>query len=314
MEDYYNIERLKWDLIRSNKGKEIGEIVGGKESGNQIGTFHHISNSFEKSLRLPSQKQAKESILKDFHLLPGVGPATAKKFNNNGICDMSDLKNDPNWCSKVKHILELTDEKNLIKLLSIVERWHPLSHPNCYLLTGFADSEDLLFFDIETMGLRFRPLFLIGIGKFDNDRFVVEQFFARDTSEEKAVIQEFLNRLSVCEILVSFNGRSFDSRYIKERMDLHGLRGFNDIPHFDLLHMCRGRWSVPNNRLVTLERFVLGNKRESDISSAVVPHFYELYLRKKNPGPVIPIIEHNKQDIVSMVSLLNMIAEDELDG
>jgi len=314
LEDLYKIEKMKWDLIKRNKGKNLEDIIGGKERSNELGTFHHLSNSFEKNVSLPSKERAEESILKDFDLIAGVGPATTKKFIDQGICDMLDLRQYQRWCSKVETILDVVEKGDLIELQSLVERWHPLSHPLCYMLTGFADSEDLLFFDIETMGLRFRPLFLIGIGRLDKGKFVVEQFFARDTSEEMAVIQEFLNRLSADTILVSFNGRSFDSRFIKERMDMHDLKGFEDMPHFDLLHMCRGRWKVPNNRLVTLERCVLEEERCSDVSSAMVPHFYELYLRKKNAGPIIPIIEHNKRDIVSMVSLLNTIAEDELEG
>ncbi|MFO8109905.1 MAG: ribonuclease H-like domain-containing protein [Thermoplasmata archaeon] len=313
MERVYQTEQFKWKLLNDNKGKDVQDVLGGFEDENKYGFFHRINTRYEKNLNLPSRTRAAEAILGDFKIIPGVGPVTASKFAERGIRDILDLTKDSRWCSKAEPICGIIEEGDLVKLQALVERCHSLNHPNCYFLTGYARIEDLLFFDIETMGLSSKPLFLIGIGRFDEGAFVVDQFFARDTSEEKAVIQEFLNYLSESSVLVSFNGRSFDSRYIEERMVLHGLKGFNKLPHFDLLRMCRGKWSVPNYRLTTLERFILGEEREEDVPSSLVPHFYEIYMRKNNPGPVIPVIDHNKQDIVSMVSLLNHMARDELD-
>ncbi len=312
MEDMYLFERFKWKLLRTYKGKDICEAIGGGPDENQEGGFHRIVTNYEVKLELPTREQAVEAIMSDLELVRGIGPATATRLKEEGIRDIVELTDSQRWCSRSEHIVKMVDDEDLFSLQSLLQRCHSMSHPGCYLLSGFTRKEDLLFFDIETMGLRFRPLFLIGVGRFLGDGFRVEQFFARDTTEEKAVIREFLDFLSETRVLVSFNGRAFDSRFIKERMDIYGLQGFHDLPHFDLLPMSRGRWPVPDHRLTTLEKWVLGQEREEDVSSSMVPHLYELYLRKNNPGPVIPIIEHNKMDIVSMVSLLQRMGDQEM--
>jgi uncharacterized protein YprB with RNaseH-like and TPR domain len=35
----------------------------------------------------------------------------------------------------------------------------------------------------------------------------------------------------------------------------------------------------------------------------MVPEFYETYLRTQNCGPLVPIVDHNRQDVVSLALL-----------
>jgi hypothetical protein len=35
----------------------------------------------------------------------------------------------------------------------------------------------------------------------------------------------------------------------------------------------------------------------------MVPEFYEMYLNTKNCGPLVPVVEHNRQDVVSLALL-----------
>ena len=48
----------------------------------------------------------------------------------------------------------------------------------------------------------------------------------------------------------------------------------------------------------------MGIKREINIPGALVPHFYDTYLRTKNPGPLVAIVEHNKQDLLTLGTLV----------
>jgi uncharacterized protein YprB with RNaseH-like and TPR domain len=77
------------------------------------------------------------------------------------------------------------------------------------------------------------------------------------------------------------------------------------FPHFDLLHFSRRRWkdTLPSFRLSALEREIFGLHRENDIPGQMVPEFYEMYLRTGNCGPLVPIVEHNKQDVESLAQL-----------
>ncbi|MDD1670212.1 MAG: ribonuclease H-like domain-containing protein, partial [Methanomicrobiales archaeon] len=82
--------------------------------------------------------------------------------------------------------------------------------------------------------------------------------------------------------------------------------------HFDLLHFSRRRWGrdLPDCRLSTLEREIFGISRDVDIPGSLVPEFYEAFLRTGNCGPLVPILDHNRQDLVTLGFLLSALLGD----
>jgi uncharacterized protein YprB with RNaseH-like and TPR domain len=42
----------------------------------------------------------------------------------------------------------------------------------------------------------------------------------------------------------------------------------------------------------------------------MVPEFYEAYLRTGNCGPLVPIIQHNRQDVISLALLFFRLLEE----
>jgi hypothetical protein len=80
--------------------------------------------------------------------------------------------------------------------------------------------------------------------------------------------------------------------------------------HFDVLHFARRKWryETPDCRLHTLQEFLLG-AREADIPSALVPEFYETYLRTHNVGPLLAIVEHNRQDLIGLAHIFSKVCE-----
>ena len=84
------------------------------------------------------------------------------------------------------------------------------------------------------------------------------------------------------------------------------------IPHFDVLHFSRRRWKdqLPSLRLSNLEREILGVSRDNDVPGQMVPEFYETYLRSGNPGPLVPIVRHNGQDVISLARLFFHLLEE----
>jgi uncharacterized protein YprB with RNaseH-like and TPR domain len=89
------------------------------------------------------------------------------------------------------------------------------------------------------------------------------------------------------------------------------MEGDLEKPHFDILYFSRRAWRerVPNCRLGTLENYILGTTRKDDVPGALVPEFYESYMRSKNVGLLIPIIEHNKQDLVTLADIFSKLHE-----
>ena len=52
---------------------------------------------------------------------------------------------------------------------------------------------------------------------------------------------------------------------------------------------------------------MFGLERQGDVPGQYIPDYYNTYLTEGNIGPLIPIIEHNKQDIISLASFLEKI-------
>jgi hypothetical protein len=82
--------------------------------------------------------------------------------------------------------------------------------------------------------------------------------------------------------------------------------------HFDVLHFSRRAWrgQFPDCRLTTLERNLFGIERADDVPSSLVPEFYETYMRTGNAGPLIPIVEHNRMDLVTLANLFSRLHEE----
>ncbi|MFO7792200.1 MAG: ribonuclease H-like domain-containing protein [Candidatus Saliniplasma sp.] len=310
----YRSERLKWKLISKHKGECLEDLVQGDIKENKQGTFYELREEIDIKLDIVNGNSVERELFSDLKLIPGIGKKTEKKLKNNGIQNQQGLKDNERFRDHVNEMIDEIESRDLYRLQQRVEKYYPLNHPLNRKLMGLTEKENLLFFDIETMGLRYCPVFLIGIGTYSDGNLKVKQLLARNLKEEKAVIREFLDISERYDCFVSFNGRSFDSRFISERMKNHDLVGNLDKPHFDVLHFSKGMWrndnDIPNHRLGTLEKHVLNKERENDVSSAMVPQFYKIYLKKRNPGPLIPILEHNKEDIVSLAQLLNLLCKE----
>jgi len=166
--------------------------------------------------------------------------------------------------------------------------------------------EQLLFVDIETTGLSNAPLFLIGILVWDNGGFAVRQFLARDYSEEAAVIGHFHNQCEGRTLLVSFNGKSFDLPYVKNRAIVAGVPWSAVLRHMDLLHVSRSIWKkrLPNCKLQTLEHHICHRTRYGDIPGHLIGAAYHAFVRTGDAFQMADIIRHNMLDLVTLADIL----------
>jgi uncharacterized protein len=172
------------------------------------------------------------------------------------------------------------------------------------------------FIDTETTGLSMGTetyTFLIGIGTYDEDAFMVRQYFMRNPGEERAQLYLVEQALSSCSSIISFNGRAFDlpllnTRFtlIQERLPLAGA------PHLDLLPASRRIWRarLPSCALSELERSVLGVQRTADdVPGWMIPEIYRDYYRTGRGADLIAhVFYHNVVDITSMARLAGRLA------
>lgn len=180
------------------------------------------------------------------------------------------------------------------------------------------DPRKAAFIDTETTGLSGgagTAAFLVAVGFLDGDSFIVRQYFMRDFHEERALIRAVERDLERFDTIVSFNGKQFDVPLLESRFRLQRRVFRQTDRHLDMLHPGRRLWKarLESCSLQSLERGVLGFHREDDIPGAFIPERYFEYLRRKDGRLMVPVLEHNLQDIVSLAVLtgeaLAMVSE-----
>jgi|GEM_PF-3019383 len=184
-------------------------------------------------------------------------------------------------------------------------------------LAGF-DPRRAIFVDLETTGLEHgggNVAFIIAAGWFEPHAFCIEQLILKDHDEEYAMLSLIWRWLHAHPYLVSFNGKSFDLSILQNRLVLHRFSSEDRAavklrPHLDLLHVSRaffkGAW--PDTRLQTMEREALGFHRDDDMPGALAPVCFFTWLRTDNARPLGHIATHNRDDVLTMVALANVLA------
>jgi uncharacterized protein YprB with RNaseH-like and TPR domain len=175
---------------------------------------------------------------------------------------------------------------------------------------------DELFLDVETLGFHGRQVFLIGLLLKEDLRneegsWSVIQLFARDYAEEDAIVEAFVAYATPRPFWISFNGKSFDVPFLKTRAAFYR----KEIPvpevHVDLLHGARRvyRRLLPDCRLATLEARVFGRPRVRDLAGRAIPAAYHEYVRTGRGEEIERILEHNRNDLTSLVELHRHLLE-----
>jgi uncharacterized protein len=233
------------------------------------------------------------------HLFPGEGREEETAF---GLCYMRELK----FPLEHRH-----GDRMLGGLLSCCSA--NLSLPARSSNLDLFDPCKALFLDIETTGLAGGTgtwAFLIGVGRVEEDTFLLRQYFLRRPAEERAILSHFATEAAAFPTLITFNGKLFDLPLIQTRQLLSGFRQTEPELHLDLLHCARLLWKnrLKSRSLRSLEESLLGLHRYDDIPGAEIPAVYFDYLRRGKTDQLKVVFRHNVLDILSMVTLLERIA------
>lgn len=180
-----------------------------------------------------------------------------------------------------------------------------------------------VFIDLETTGLSGGAgtlAFLVGCGYFDAGAFQVRQFLLPSHSSERALLSLVADFLEDADLIVTYNGKTFDVPVMETRWSFHRLEmpeigGENGVPHFDMLHPARRLWkksveagilSVENAegcRLSTLERALFDVRRVGDVPGLEIPGRFFRFVRSGDAAPLEPVLEHNRIDLVSLAAV-----------
>jgi uncharacterized protein YprB with RNaseH-like and TPR domain len=180
-------------------------------------------------------------------------------------------------------------------------------------LFASLQTDECLFLDTETTGLSGGAgtvVFAVGLGWLAADALCFEQYFLRDFGEEPAMLAAVAARLRQRPVPVSFVGKSFDRHRLAARFAVHRIAAevLTDR-HLDLYHLSRRAWGrqLPDCRLRTVEEQCLGFVRQGDLPGSEAPIAFLQWLRDRT-GRVDRVLEHNRQDVLSVAALLGLLA------
>lgn len=203
--------------------------------------------------------------------------------------------------------------------LSLVEELLPIAQPAAMLDAEFAsmgpiEADRLLHFDTETTGLAGGTgtrAFMIGAADWHQGFLRIRQLLITELRGEGAMLEAFAEWLRPDTVLVSYNGRCFDSPLLVTRYRLsRRANALKDIAHLDLLfpvrRRFRGAWE--NCRLATVEKRLLKVLREDDLPGSEAPAAWLTFLRGGSARDLRRVLQHNRQDVISLADLAFRLA------
>lgn len=184
---------------------------------------------------------------------------------------------------------------------------------------GEINMRNTLAMDTETSGLSVNSasfVFMIGMGYYHEDQYLVDQLILPDLIYEKAFLYQIETTFARYPILLTYNGKSFDIPMIQSRCNFHMIPDFcSENQHIDLLAIARKFWkkSLPNCRLATMEKEVLKIQRDDqEIPGFMAPELYREFLNSSDGSVLTGIAYHNEIDVLSLSAfllLLNQISQ-----
>ena len=169
--------------------------------------------------------------------------------------------------------------------------------------------QDLLFIDTETTGLSGGAgtlAFLVGLAYVEDDRVIVEQRLLHDFPDESEMLVWLTGHLTRCRTLISYNGKAFDMPLLESRRITNRFAPWPAAEHLDLLFITRRLYGrrLDDCSLKSIERSVLDLHRTEDIPSHLIPDAYFRFVRDRDDSRISGIIDHNRQDLLSLVGIL----------
>ncbi|MFX1340074.1 MAG: ribonuclease H-like domain-containing protein [Promethearchaeota archaeon] len=310
-------------MVEQYRGKKIEEIYPNHEVVIvETGKFMKIiwrEDNFPCNLNL---LKTKDSLMRNLKTVYYIGDCIEQQLFKRGIKTLNDLLIHLKYKNSARKVLDLIncrDYKNLCYNRYIYD----LDVLFCF------DLEELLFLDIETLGLYDSPIIIVGLGFFKEGEFEIHQYFAKDLEDEIAICDYLRNQiLPRFKTFITYNGKSFDIPYIANRFlyyfDENPMISDEDEPyqksntifhHVDLYWNCRRKFKgqFQSYTLTSMEEELLAWKRANELPSNLVGVCYKKY--KKDPeryvGLIKEIIEHNYYDLYSMPLILNKLLNSE---
>ncbi len=308
---YYDDFRER--LLIKYDSKSLEDVLDCEISSSSFGDVLKITKKEKIGFTL-KDNHFKQQMNFNLKLLPKIGPGTERNLKKKGYPTIQSLTNHDRYGERAEKFIKKLEEMSYCEIVDLLDSniYSKKCRENILKSISLTDRENFRFMDIETKGLSNGVIILIGVGQISGDKIIVSQYFLRDYVEEANIIDAYLSHLDENSVHVTFNGKTFDIPYIKNRCIYNRIDANLDLAHLDLMYFAKNLWgeNLDNCKLQTIEEELFGIERKDDVPGRYIPGYYDAYLENNNIGPVVPIIEHNAQDIISLAVFLEKMYRD----
>ena len=180
----------------------------------------------------------------------------------------------------------------------------------------FPDKK-VAYFDIETTGFssKSQQIYMIGAA-FQNETdntFTIMQWFDDTSHDECKLLLVFREFLKDFDILIDYNGSSFDVPFIENRGIRHGILFHFDrficIDIYKEIRKYKNFFKTPDLKQKSIE-FFLGIEREDEYDGGRLIEIYQDYLKGNSKDETLYslLMLHNHDDIIGLVNICDILA------
>lgn len=177
----------------------------------------------------------------------------------------------------------------------------------------YFNGQKVCFLDIETTGFsrKYDLIYLIGLVFYDYEKksWNLVQIFADNKNSEKDLLLKLIDYVKDFDMIISYNGDSFDIPFINTRLKLYDI-DFNlfSIENFDIYRFIRENkiyLNFENYKLKTVEKN-LGIYRDDIYSGKDCIKFYKDYVVTKDQVLLERILQHNYDDLYYLIDIIKI--------
>lgn len=179
-----------------------------------------------------------------------------------------------------------------------------------YLFPNIIDlDEQSVIVDIETTGFSlYSDIICIGFIKYFNQKNLkITILISEKKSDEKELLENFINKSIGFKKIITYNGESFDIPRIENKLLKYNIDfSLNNIDSFDLykyLSSLNKLLKFPSLKLKEIEKY-LNIDRKEDFDYSKLKNYFE-----NNTVYINNIIEHNYNDLANFVLVIDKVSQ-----
>jgi uncharacterized protein YprB with RNaseH-like and TPR domain len=232
--------------------------------------------------------------------LSGVGPTLEAKLWQQGIRSWGDIAR-AELTPRRRQAMERELGRSSERLGQRDARFFADALPSREQWRLFPEfSDHVAYFDIETTGLAPPDDYVTTIALYDG--LDVRHYVCGDN------LDDFARDVRDYDLLVSFNGKSFDAPFIRKSMGL-------DLPqaHIDLMHVLRSLGYRGGLKAVE-RKFGLGRPDMEDVDGFMAVLLWQMYQQTRDDRVLETLLAYNVQDVLTLEWLMARAFNEKLEA